>query len=101
MNINLVIVGIVNSVSPENISFSSRVMQILPAECPGVWIRPVVFLTHEHFDHINGLNKLRDKIPCTVYAHAVCSRNIGLEKSKERFAFYAAITVLRYHIRNP
>lgn len=39
----------------------------------------VVFLTHEHFDHINGLNKLRDKIPCTVYAHAVCSRNIGLE----------------------
>lgn len=39
----------------------------------------VVFLTHEHFDHINGLNWLRDRFPCTVYAHTECSRNIGLE----------------------
>lgn len=27
-----------------------------------------VFITHEHFDHIYGLNHLRDKIDCTVYA---------------------------------
>ncbi len=39
----------------------------------------VVFLTHEHFDHINGLNRLRDRIPCKVYAHVDCSKNIGIE----------------------
>ena len=38
-----------------------------------------VFLTHEHFDHINGLNWLRKRIACTVFAHAECSRNIGME----------------------
>lgn len=38
-----------------------------------------VFLTHEHFDHINGLNTLQGKIPCTVYAHEACSRNIDRE----------------------
>ena len=36
-----------------------------------------VFLTHEHFDHINGLNKLRESLNCTVYAHSSCSKNIG------------------------
>lgn len=37
-----------------------------------------VILTHEHFDHISGLNKLRQKINCTVYAHKKCSENIGI-----------------------
>lgn len=36
-----------------------------------------VVLTHEHFDHICGLNELRKKIPCTVYALRKCSQNIG------------------------
>lgn len=37
-----------------------------------------VILTHEHFDHISGLNKLREKVDCTVYAHRKCSENIGI-----------------------
>lgn len=37
-----------------------------------------VVLTHEHFDHISGLNKLREKMGCKVYAHRKCSENIGI-----------------------
>lgn len=40
--------------------------------------RADVVLTHEHFDHISGLNELRQKIACTVYAHKKCSENIGI-----------------------
>lgn len=36
-----------------------------------------VLLTHEHFDHINGLNRLRSGWNCTVYAQSQCSKNIG------------------------
>lgn len=39
-----------------------------------------VFLTHEHFDHICGLNRLRKELKCTVYAHSECSQNICLVK---------------------
>ena len=37
-----------------------------------------VILTHSHFDHINGLNKLRSIRPGTrVIATSECSENIG------------------------
>lgn len=36
----------------------------------------IVILTHEHFDHINGLNYLRNKWPCTVISSTLCSENI-------------------------
>lgn len=36
-----------------------------------------VILSHEHFDHISGLNQLRERAVCTVYAHKNCSENIG------------------------
>ncbi len=39
--------------------------------------KAIVVLTHEHFDHICGLNGLRKKILCTVYAQKKCSQNIG------------------------
>lgn len=39
--------------------------------------RATVVLTHEHFDHIGGLNRLRCEAECTVYAHSECSRLIG------------------------
>jgi Zn-dependent hydrolases, including glyoxylases len=35
-----------------------------------------VFLTHEHFDHINGLNYLRSKFTCMVISSESCSKNI-------------------------
>ena len=38
-----------------------------------------VILTHEHFDHISGLNKLRKIGACTVYAQRSCSENIGIQ----------------------
>lgn len=37
-----------------------------------------VILTHEHFDHIYGLNELREKFACKVYAQKHCSENIGI-----------------------
>lgn len=39
--------------------------------------KAIVVLTHEHFDHIYGLNELREKVQCTVYAQKKCSQNIG------------------------
>lgn len=41
----------------------------------------LILLTHEHFDHINGLNWLRDRFACEVIANKSCSYNIEL-KSK-------------------
>lgn len=35
-----------------------------------------IILTHEHFDHINGLNYLRNKRFCTVISSTLCSENI-------------------------
>ena len=35
-----------------------------------------VFLTHEHYDHISGVNWLRTHIPCRVYASAVCAESM-------------------------
>ena len=36
----------------------------------------IVFLTHEHFDHITGLNKLRSMVYCRVIASERCSERI-------------------------
>ncbi len=35
-----------------------------------------VLLTHEHFDHIDGLNRLVREHPCTVIAQKKCSESI-------------------------
>jgi len=35
-----------------------------------------VILTHEHFDHIYGLNYLRNNFPCMVISSTLCSDNI-------------------------
>lgn len=40
-----------------------------------------VLLTHEHFDHISGLNKLRTMAKCNVIAHKICSEKIIDPKS--------------------
>ena len=39
-----------------------------------------VFLTHEHFDHISGINKLRSIFSCVIYANHVCSELIQNKK---------------------
>lgn len=40
-----------------------------------------VFLTHEHFDHISGLERLRSSFVCRVIASAECSERIQSPKT--------------------
>lgn len=47
-------------------------------------IRATVILTHEHFDHISGVNWLKQHFVCVVYAGSVCARRI--QSSKENFS---------------
>lgn len=45
-----------------------------------------IFLTHEHCDHISGLNALRKAVPCTVFAGAACSEGIqNTKRNMSRF----------------
>ena len=46
-----------------------------------------VLLTHEHFDHICGLNRLRAEHECTVIAQEKCSERI--QNSKTNFSAMA------------
>ena len=39
-----------------------------------------IFLTHEHFDHISGVNKIRSLFSCIIYANTICSEWIQNEK---------------------
>lgn len=40
-----------------------------------------VFLTHGHYDHISGVNWLREQVPCRVYASAVCAESMEKERN--------------------
>lgn len=35
-----------------------------------------IFLTHEHYDHISGVNRLKENFDCEVYATDFCARVI-------------------------
>lgn len=48
-----------------------------------------ILLTHEHFDHISGLNRLCGTYSCEVYASKVCSKKI--QNSKENLSAFANI----------
>ena len=47
----------------------------------------IVLLTHEHFDHISGLNRLRSEHKCIVIAQSRCSERI--QSSKANFSAMA------------
>ena len=36
----------------------------------------VVLLTHEHYDHISGVNWLREKVKCEVVCSKICAQRI-------------------------
>lgn len=36
----------------------------------------LIFLTHEHYDHISGINWLKENIDCKVFAQKLCANNI-------------------------
>lgn len=48
-----------------------------------------VLLTHEHYDHISGVNWLREHFECQVYTGDVCAKRIQSPKENlsSRFAF--------------
>lgn len=57
---------------------------VLTAEIKGFWSdleldKVLIVLTHEHFDHMNGLEWLRNHYPCEVIANSVCAENIRSE----------------------
>ena len=49
----------------------------------------VILLTHEHFDHISGVNWLREQFNCQVICTAVCSRLIDNSKRSGAATFGA------------
>lgn len=48
-----------------------------------------VFLTHEHFDHITGLNELRSMVSCRVIASEICSERI--QNTRTNMSAYADV----------
>lgn len=56
-----------------------------PREC-------LVLLTHEHYDHISGVNRLRELLPCRVVCTEACAALIG--NPRKNFAAYSAALVM-------
>ncbi len=44
----------------------------------------VIFLTHHHFDHISGVNALREKFDCEVICTALCGETICSDSNGSR-----------------
>lgn len=56
-----------------------------PREC-------LVLLTHEHYDHISGVNRLRELLPCRIVCTEACGALIG--NPKKNHAAYAGALVI-------
>ena len=54
-----------------------------------------LFLTHEHYDHILGVEVLRDNFDCKVYASAECSKRI--QSPKTNLSSIAEVLTLMYN----
>lgn len=52
--------------------------------------RCTVLLTHEHYDHISGVNRLRELYPCEVICTQACSDALG-EPRRNAAKFFAAL----------
>jgi hydroxyacylglutathione hydrolase len=50
-------------------------------------IPSLIILTHEHFDHIWGINKLKDTYDCKILSSKFCSDKIS-DKKKNMSVFY-------------
>ncbi|MBR6229172.1 MAG: MBL fold metallo-hydrolase [Eubacterium sp.] len=51
-----------------------------------------VLVTHSHYDHIAGINKLREKLPCTVYATPLCDQK--MQDPHKNLAAYSMALVM-------
>ena len=54
--------------------------------------RIVIVLTHEHYDHISGVNWLRDHFECEVIASEKCSK--AIEKPETNLAMFFEVLFL-------
>lgn len=51
--------------------------------------RCTVLLTHEHYDHISGVNQLRAHFPCTVICTEVCAQRMANPRRSHAAVFPA------------
>lgn len=60
--------------------------------------KAVILLTHEHYDHISGVNWLREHFECLVYSTGICARNVQSVKENlsSRFAFLFILDKEKY-----
>ncbi|MCM1040530.1 MAG: MBL fold metallo-hydrolase [Ruminococcus sp.] len=60
--------------------------------------RAIIFLTHEHYDHISGVNWLKEHFSCSVYAGSVCAERVKSEKENlsSRFPFIFLLDKEKY-----
>ncbi len=52
----------------------------------------IVILTHEHYDHISGVNYFRQHFPCTVIGNEAC-KNMVTDPTKNMAAFFMALLI--------
>lgn len=52
----------------------------------------LVLLTHEHYDHISGVNWLRERLPCQVVCSEKCAGRIA-DPRKNGAAYFEALTL--------
>jgi hydroxyacylglutathione hydrolase len=55
-----------------------------------------IFLTHEHFDHILGVNKLKEMFDCKIVCSIICADKI-IDKKKNLSVFYDQIGFEAYY----
>jgi len=53
-----------------------------------------ILLTHEHFDHVSGVNFFRDKWPCVVYGNQEC-KDMVPDPEKNMAMFFLAMFISR------
>lgn len=65
----------------------------------GLAKRATVFLTHEHYDHISGVNWLKEHFSCSVYAGEICAGRITSERDNlsSRFPLIFLTDREKYH----
>lgn len=54
----------------------------------------VILLTHEHFDHISGVNFFRERWNCKVYGNQKCKEMV-LDPARNLSAFYMAMFITK------
>lgn len=54
----------------------------------------LVLLTHEHYDHISGVNRLRELLPCRVVCSEPCGERVR-DPRKNNAAYFTALIARR------